>query len=333
MSTDKDGLLFGIYPGGVAGTDTGELASGPTDEPDHIIAALKQLQGRNGHPLLVRAYLTFTAPTEHGAQHPTQTPADAVQYTGDGRSLDLVAQYQSRHGDIAGYCAFLHDLVAQYGAVTSTLQVTEEPNVTTNPVLDGYYPGASEAITTGVSTVKREARRLGHHHLRVGVNTTPLFGPSTSFFTDLVRTGGFSFINDLDYVGLDFFPDVFHPVPDDELADATEGLLRHHRDNVLGPAGLGDHPLHITEHGWPTGPDRSPARQAHVVETVIRTIDSTRSALNLSGYTHFALRDADSTQPGLFHRFGITTEDYAPKPAFETYRQLIDRLSTDRRSA
>ncbi|WP_374193756.1 CHAD domain-containing protein, partial [Streptomyces sp. S-9] len=35
-------------------------------------------------------------------------------------------------------------------------------------------------------------------------------------------------------------------------ASAVAGLLRHHRDAVLAPAGLGHLPLHITEHGWPT---------------------------------------------------------------------------------
>lgn len=48
--------------------------------------------------------------------------------------------------------------------------------------------------------------------------------------------------------------------------------------------------------------------------------------LRLSGYTHFALRDADSARTGLFHRFGLLTDDYAPKPAFAAYRELISTL-------
>ncbi|MBB5122261.1 hypothetical protein FHS36_005732 [Streptomyces eurocidicus] len=119
--------------------------------------------------------------------------------------------------------------------------------------------------------------------------------------------------------------DVFRPVAAPDLAGAVEGLLRHHRDAVLAPAGLGHLPLHITEHGWPTGPERPPHRQADVVETVIRVVAAQAEELGLSGYTHFALRDADSANPGLFHRFGLTTDDYAPKPAFESMRKLIDR--------
>ncbi|MEY6565609.1 hypothetical protein AB8B12_11825 [Streptomyces sp. PGLac3x] len=45
----------------------------------------------------------------------------------------------------------------------------------------------------------------------------------------------------------------------------------------------------------------------------------------MSGYTHFALRDPDSSRPGLYHRFGLTTDDHTPKPAFEVLRALVAR--------
>lgn len=321
-----DGMLFGIYPGGVTGDDAGGLAGGPPDDPALVSSALDRLQGRPGRPFLVRAYTAFDDATRPGEPHPTATPADAAQYAVRGRRLDLVAQYRSTVADVDGYCDFLRELVGQYGAVTSTVQVAEEPNVTSNPTLDGYYPAVHEAIVRGVCVVKARARELGHTHLRVGFNTTPLFGPAASFVTDLTNRGGKDFITDLDYVGLDFFPDVFQPVAASDLADAVEGLLRHHRDSVLAPSGLGHLPLHITEHGWPTGPGRPPHRQADVVETVVRVIAARSKQLHLSGYTHFALRDADSAQSGLFHRFGLTTDDYAPKPAFEILKKLVERF-------
>ncbi|MDQ2737995.1 MAG: hypothetical protein M3Y35_05085 [Actinomycetota bacterium] len=327
MAIPGDGLLFGIYPGGVAGDDAGGWAGGPPDDPDLITAALDRLQGHAGRPFLVRAYLAFTDDTRSGVSHPTSTPTEAARYATGGRSLDLVAQYQSRRGDVAGYFGFVGELVAEYGAVTATLQITEEPNVTGNRVLDGDYPRVTEAIIAGVTAAKQEARRLGQHHLRVGFNTTPLFGPAASFVTDLAGQGGQSFVDDLDYVGLDFFPDVFRPVAADDLAAATEGLLRYHRDTVLAPGGLGEVSMHITEHGWPTGPDRSPDRQAEVIEIVIGVAAAVAKPLRLSGYTHFSLRDADSAQQGLFHQFGLTRDDYIPKPALDTYRLLINQLS------
>ncbi|WP_246258183.1 hypothetical protein [Amycolatopsis anabasis] len=327
MPAERNGLVFGIYPGGAAGDDSGGLATGAPDDPHRISAALDRLQGRSGRPFLVRAYVSFTDATPLGEPHPTATPADAARYTGDGRALDLVAQYQSASGNVTGYCAFLRELVAQYGAVTSTLQVTEEPNMTDQPTLDGYYPAVAEALVAGVSAAKAHARRLGHDHLRIGFNTTPLFGPATSFVAELTRRGGPGFVADLDYVGLDFFPDVFRPLAAAELPGAVEGLLGHHRDAVLGSAGLGDVPLHVTEHGWPTGPGRPPARQAEVVDTVIRVIAANASRLRIGGYTHFTLRDADSANPDPFHQFGLTADDYSPKPAFDTYRVLIDEFS------
>ncbi|MEU0075593.1 hypothetical protein ABZ027_39625 [Streptomyces sp. NPDC006332] len=323
--TAHEGLLFGIYPGSVTGDDTGGLAGGPPDDPALVSNALDRLQGRPGRPFLVRAYTGFDDATDLGEPHATATPAAAAQYAVRGRRLDLVAQYQSAAGNVDGYCQFLRELVEQYGPVTSTLQVTEEPDVTSNPVLDGYYPGVRDAIVRGVSVAKARARELGYRHLRVGFNTTPLFGPAASFVTDLTDRGGDAFIADLDYVGLDFFPDVFRPVAAADLEDAVEGLLRHHRETVLTPAGLGLLPLHITEHGWPTGPDRPPNRQADIVETVVRVIAAQAKQLHLSGYTHFALRDADSAKSGLFHQFGLTTDDYAPKPAFDAMKRLVER--------
>ncbi|MFE9743696.1 hypothetical protein ACFYOT_02200 [Saccharothrix saharensis] len=310
-------MLFGIYPGGASGDDTGGLATGAPDSPDRISALLDELQGATG-AFLVRAYTAF----KDTGGTPT-TPADAARYAVRGRRLDLVAQYQSASGDVTGYCAFLRDLVERYGAVTATLQVTEEPNVTDNPVLDGYYPGVRDAITAGVVAAKTHARALGHD-LAVGVNTTPLFGPATSFLADLTARDP-AFAAAVDYVGLDFFPDVFRPLEGD-LAEGVAGVLAHHRENVMAPAGLGHVPLHITEHGWPTGPDRSPRRQADVVDTVVRAVAGNAERLDITGYTHFALRDADSANPGLFHNFGLTTDDYTPKPAFHTYRALIAEL-------
>jgi hypothetical protein len=322
MSTPADGLLFGVYPGGITGDDAGGLAGGPPDDPHEVTRALDQLQGRPGRPFAVRAYLGFDDATPAGVPHPTGTPLDAARYATRGRRLDVVAQYRSASGDVAGYCGFLREAVAQYGPVAGTIQVTEEPNVAGNPTLDGYYPAVSRALVAGVSAAKEQARRLGHHHLRVGFNTTPLFGPAASFVAELTRAGGPAFLADLDYVGLDFF----RPVAVADLAAAVEGLLRHHRAAVLAPAGLGDLPLHLTEHGWPTGPDRTPARQAAVVDTVVGTVAAIAAALRIQAYTHFALRDADSAKPGLFHQFGLTTDDYSRKPAFDVYRALIGKF-------
>jgi hypothetical protein len=324
---DPSRPTFGIYPGSAVGDDSGEVVSGPPDDPARIARALEDLQGRDGRPLLVRAYRVFADADDPDRRSPVESPADPARYAGRGRRLDLVAQYQSRRGDVTGYCSFLRRLVAEHGAAISTLQVGEEPNVTGNPSLDGDYPAATDAVIAGVSAAKDEARRLGHHQLQVGINTTMLLGPAASFVAQLAQAGGQRFLTDLDYAGLDFFPDVFRPVPPDRLDAVVEAVLGQHRRDVLDPAGLGAAPLRITEHGWPTGPGRPPERQAQVVRAVVTAVARNARSLGLAGYTHFTLRDADSGNPGLFHQFGLMTDDYTPKPAFHAYRELIDRFS------
>ncbi|MFF4412525.1 hypothetical protein ACFYY8_08340 [Streptosporangium sp. NPDC001559] len=315
----SDGPLFGIYPGGAVGDENGGVLQGPPDDPRRITEALTHLRP-DGGPFLVRGYVSFADP---GDVYP-QAPEGVERYATDGRALDLVAQYRSHSGDVAGYVAFVRDLVRRHGTRVATLQVTEEPNL---PLYDGGHPRVLEALVEGVVAAKEEARLLGLDHLRVGFNTTPLFGPAEGFVAALTADGGRCFVEAVDYVGLDLFPDVFQPAPAAGLGEAVTGLLGHHRDRCLTPAGIDESvPLWITENGWPTGPDRSPQRQAEVLETIVTAVVDHRTRLNIGGYTHFALRDADSAKPGLFHRFGLLGDDYRPKPAFDTYRRLVERF-------
>jgi hypothetical protein len=324
----KDGarsaLTFGIYPGSAVG-DT-EL-TGPPDRPDKIHQALAQLQGFPGRPFTVRAYDVYADPDDTVHASLPQTPAGHDRYLGRGRTLDLVAQYHSRSGDIGGYCKFIEKLIDRHGEHISTLQIAEEPNITGDPRLDGAYPRITEALIAGVRAAKDKARRSGYPGLKVGCNSSPLLGPDGAFFASLTRAGGEQFIADLDYIGFDFFPDVFRPIAPAGLAAAVQGLLQVHRRDNLAPAGLGRLPLVITEHGWPTGPGRPPERQAEVLRTVIDVISRNAEALNITGYIHHTLRDSCSAGSGIFCQFGLMTDDYTPKPAFHVYRDLVNALS------
>ena len=320
-------FLFGIYPGGAAGNDAGGLATGAPDRPASVHEALDALQGPDMRPFLVRCYAGFS-----DAAGPTQTdiaaPAGGEQYAVNGRMLDLVLQYHSTSGDIDGYAAFVGHAVARYGAITRTVQIAEEPNVVGNAMLDGNYPDVHEAIVAGVQAARDAAGRLGFTHLQIGTNTTPLFGPSAEFYADLVKVGGQALIDGLDYIGLDMFPGVFRAIGEGTMRTASAGLLRYHRDQVLTPAGLGHLPLHITEHGWPTGPDRTPQRQAAAIRDVIETVLELKEDLHIGAYELFSLRDADSGNPDLFHQFGIMTDAYEPKPAYEAFKHLIEQCRT-----
>ncbi len=315
-------FLFGVYPGGAAGNDAGGLARGVPDDPVSVHAVLDDLQGPDAKPLLVRCYAPFTDEAGPGRTD-IAAPARGELYAVNGRLLDLVLQYRSRSGDVEGYAEFVRNAIQRYGAITRTVQITEEPNVTGNAMLDGDYPDVLRAIMAGVQAANGEASRRGFGHLRIGANTTPLFGPSAGFYMELVKVGGAALIDGLHYLGLDMFPDVFRPLGDHTIRTATAGLLRYHRRDVLEPAGLGHLPLHITEHGWPTGPDRSPDRQASVIRDVIESVLEHKDELNIAAYELFSLRDADSSNPDMFHQFGIMTDAYLPKAAYGVFKGLL----------
>lgn len=325
-------MQFGIYPGGAAGADAGRLVAGNPDDPDRIVTALNRIDGQAPDGLLVRAYTWFRDETGSDGTDIIH-PSHADQLLGARRRFDLVVQYRSSRGDVDGYARFVRNVVRRYGHLTAAVQVTEEPNVTGNALLDGAHPRVLEAIVQGAAAAREEARQAGWTDLRIGLNTTPLFGPSSSFLSDLAAVGGTALRDSLDYIGLDMFPDVFVPVADGDIRKATRDLLAWHRRDRLEPAGLGHLPLHITEHGWPTGPGRSAARQAVVLRDVIETVLELADDLRIAAYELFSLRDADSSGDSPFHHFGIMTDDYVPKPAFDVFRSLVEQRGVRSASA
>lgn len=314
-------LRFGIYPGGLLGDDQGIIHPVRPDVPDRITEALDALQGDTG-TLLVRAYQSFAAtvtPVE------PSTPADPARYLQRGRRLDLVLQFREPSGELEGWLEFVREAVRTGGPQLASVQICEEPNADL-PVVDGSTPNVLNALVEGVVAAKQEARALGRG-LAVGFNAVPTFNPADTFWAELGALADDRFRQSLDYVGLDFFPDVFRRIAADQLPEAVTAVLTAFRRTDLRRAGIPSGiAIRICENGWPTGPGRGEQRQAVVLETVLRTVAALSADLNIDGYSFFALRDADSTAEGLFHHFGLLRDDYTPKPAFETYRRLIDEL-------
>ncbi|MEU8950077.1 hypothetical protein [Streptomyces sp. NPDC048489] len=318
-------LTFGIYPGGILGDETGIVRPARPDQPDRVTEALDTLQGAAA-TLSVRAYRPFAATVP--PQEPP-APADPLVLLGRGRKLDLVLSFREPSGRLDEWLEFVRETVRTHGPHLASLQICEEPNMDL-PVLDGSVPNVLNALVRGVVAAKEEARALGHP-VAVGFNAVPTFDPADTFWPELAARADARFLASLDYVGLDFFPDVFRPLPADRLADAVAGLLTAFRRTDLPKAGIPDSvPIRVCENGWPTGADRPERRQAEVLTCVVRTVAALADELHIDGYAFFALRDADSRGEGIFHRFGLLYDDYTPKPAFETYRRLIGELA-DRR--
>jgi hypothetical protein len=93
-----------------------------------------------------------------------------------------------------------------------------------------------------------------------------------------------------------------------------------------GPAGPPDRPDKISQ-ALARLQGRSPQRQAEILRTVIDVIAGNAGALNITGYSHHTLRDARTAGSGIFCQFGLMTDDYVPKPAFQLYQDLISTLS------
>jgi hypothetical protein len=312
---------FGIYLGGVSEAHH-ELSTGKPDVPDEINSALDLLQG--DRQFLVRAYLGFSGSDADAELRDMPSMPDLARYTWRGRKLDLVLSNWDRRGNRAAWIEFIENVIARYGPYTGCLQICEEPNLYDYPG-DGRFGHAVDDILTGV-TAARQALRQRALPASVGFNVVPCSDPNDSFWRELTKRIDSSFINSLDYVGLNFYPDVTVPLVGEMPAEVAK-VLTHLREVTLRDAGIpGSVPIHICENGWPTGPYRYYTRQADVIEQTVRTVYRLRGQLNINQYQLFSLRDADTANPDLHHQFGLLRDDYSPKPAFETYRGLIAEL-------
>ena len=321
-TTDRDvaALTFGIFPG-MIGIESG-LAGGPPHDPNRTSEALDSLHPP-GRPFVLRNYVVY----EGRGKIAQETPGDLARYTRSGRRLDYVLCYATPEGDLDDWVAVVRRAVRDYGPLLDALQVTEEPN---NPDFstggNGSFPRVREAIVAGVIAARDEADRLGLD-VQVGFNACPSFDLNGDFWPTVAAAGGQAFRDALGYVGFDFFPDVFRPVPFESLGAAVDGVLSHFRTVSLAIGGIAPIvPIRVTENGWPTGPGRSQERQAAVLEAVVRAIHAASVRLNVTHYELFSLRDGWSAGPGMLTQFGLLRDDYTPKPAFETYRRLIVEL-------
>ena len=324
------GLTFGIYPLSVAGTPFG-LASGPEDNYEKIQLALKDLKGKS-NMLLPRNYLVYTKEWE------SKMLSLADRYLDVGLLGDLTlgcgdwTKQQELSVEIDNWLDFIRKVINRYGSHLASLQITNEPNLS---FMEGSKPYILKALIEGVITAKKEAleRNLP---IKIGFGSVPDSPVAVPhFWKNLLKAGGKTFIDSIDFVGHNFYVDVFDEKPLDlkEIPVSVNILLRNLREKDLLTAGIPTSvPIRVTENGWPTGKnpvaniERSYEHQAKVLEVIIRTIYNLHQELNISHYEFFGLRDADSSKDDLFHQFGIMRDDYSPKPAYYTFKNLIREL-------
>ena len=333
-------LVFGIYPGGAAGTvgPSGRLVP---DDLGKALAALKELRPP-GRPFVVHLYASYSGPD--GSSAADQVGRDVAQYSAARLQVELVLTYRPVDGgstsDVAGFAAFARDTVRSLGSNRQfvSLQVTNEANVGGAPnASDGYYAGAKDALIKGVIAAKEQVRSTALHGIKVGFNWAYSTDDRESdFWRYLGRHGGPAFAAAVDWVGLDLYPGTWSPPRDpSDLSGGTsvavESALRIVRQRYIPLAGIpASVPLHISENGYPTGPGRTEAMQVAAMKAAIAAIESERARYNVTDYRWFDLRDADSTSDSFESRYGLLNDDYSPKAAFAVYRDLVTSLSETR---
>ncbi|MVX64666.1 hypothetical protein GKZ28_13285 [Clostridium chromiireducens] len=324
------GLTFGIYPLSVAGTPFG-LAVGPEDNYEKIELALRDLRGES-KKLVTRNYLIYTKEWE------LKMLSNADYYRDNGLLGDLVigcgdwTQQKEIEIEFENWLGFIRKVIDRYGSYLASIQITNEPNLS---FMEGSKPYIMNALVEGVITAKKEAQKR-NLQIKIGFGSVPE-GPAAvdSFWENLAKAGGKTLSDSVDFVGHNFYVDVFEDKPLDlnEIPTAVENILRNLREKNLITAGIPTSvPIRVTENGWPTGKnpvaniERTYERQTEVLETIIRTVYNLRNELNISHYELFGLRDADSSKEDLFHQYGIMRDDYSPKPAYDAFKRLMQEL-------
>ena len=316
-------FTFGIYPGGMVGSDTG-LTTGKADNVWEVNKCIGRLQ-QNRTDFLVRVYVCYKGEE----QKIVENPKFPLEYMSSSRKLDLVLCYQAEETGLDGWHAFIKGNLVRYAASIACLQITEEANVDL-PSLDGHYKNSRKALVEGVIAAKRMIQELGLD-IVVGFNATPDFNPDKLFWKEIGGLASAEFYQALDYVGLDFFPDVFKriesPGVEESLEKAIEFVISEFRKDIVS-AGIQERiPIHVSENGWPTSSERPESEQADKLEKIIRSIYNLRVKHSITHYELFDLRDADSSRDDIFYQFGIVRDDYSEKPAFSVYRKLIQELT------
>jgi hypothetical protein len=330
-------LVFGIYPGGAAGT-VGPSGPVAPENPALRLAALKRLRPPR-RQFVLHLYASYTG--ADGVSAAQQVGEEIREYGSAGFQTELVVAYRPADGgspaDIGGFVEFVREAVLSLGGIPGfdSLQVTNEANQDGSPnTSDGYYAGAKDALIDGVIAAKDETRKGGRGQVKVGFNWAfATDGGERAFWRYLGHHGGRRFIDDLDWVGLDAYPGTWGPALGGrglgaEATSFMDGALHAVRVTYMPLAGIPHTvPLRVTETGYPTGPGRSEATQVTVMKAAVEAVFHARGRYNITGLRWFDLRDADSSSSSFESQYGLMRDDYSPKPAFGAYRTLVARLS------
>jgi hypothetical protein len=324
-------ITFGIYPGG----DTGLVnASGVPSAVSQTsrLAPLEQLRAP-GRPFVLHLYAIYAGPAAASAS--AQLGATITRYARAGFSIELVLAYRpidrTPATDVPGFVAWVQQAVHDHGGGVGSFQITNEANLPGMPATsDGDFPGVEDALIEGVIAAKAQSLADGAT-IQVGFSWAyDLQASEPAFWAYLGVHGGAAFVAALDWIGIDAYPGTFGPsLPharrwSDAVRYGLGSALHELRDELAPLAGIpASVPIHISEVGYPIGRRRTSAAQVTALRAIVSEAESRQVHDNISELLWFDLRDADTSGASLGGHFGLMTDGYAARPAFNFYRGLI----------
>lgn len=328
-------FVFGVYPGGGAGT----VGKAPRVRPGtdgQTLGALERLRG--GRPFVLHLYAGYGG--AGGRSAAAQVRDQLAGYGDAGFQTELVLTYHPAHrglaSDVGGFAAFARDAVRELGHEPGfvSLQVTNEANMAGSAsASDGSYRHAEAALVAGIMAARSEiaAEGLG---LKLGFNWAYDLRPKQSrFWKYLRRHGGAQFVSALNWIGLDVYPGTWGPrLGRGSLPRATAqymgSAIRALRTRYMPLAGVPTSvPIQVCEAGYPTGAGRGDDRQATMLQAMVTAVFADRSTYNVTGFRWFDLRDSNSASRSVQAHYGLLRDDYVAKPAFWRYQQLVAALT------
>jgi hypothetical protein len=336
MSAPGHPLRFGITP--LAAGSAGATQAQPKPEnPRAAEAELGRLRpGRR--QLVLHLNRMLMSDGEAGVRRYAGLVDD---YAKAGFDTELQVRYHPAAGqesDMAAWAGYVRTAARILGKrpTVKALTITNEVNFPISPnTSDGSYPGALQAIVTGVSAARKQLDRMGRPDVELGFSFAWRWLPDADaeFWQELGSLATPAFRRALDYVGLQIYPGLVFP-PDSTPASAgddTVEALTLLRGCYMPLGGFGPSvDLWVTENGYATNLGRTEPGQDLALRSTLDSVYRYSGTLGVTDYRWFNLRDNDSVGTDLFAAVGLLRDDYSEKPAFETYESYIDRIGTDR---
>ena len=314
-------LRFGV-------TAAGPVFADPTvpEDPARTVAAMDELR-ESAEAFVARINLVSY---DEGRRSIARAVRTAKRYARAGFLVSVELRYNPASAPGAdGFSAWVGDAAQALGRIeaVSAVQVTHEVDVQGGPAhSDGSFPESREALVDGVIAARAALDAAGSS-AGVGFTYNPdLPGDQSGdeeFWTFVAETGE-DFKSAVDWVGISFFPE--RAASPERAAVEITAALAGARCWMSHAGFAPDVPLHVTQNAYfspDAGPDEA---QDAALEQMLRAVHTHRKTFNVTDYLWFTLRDHDSAQPEAPTRQGLMTTDYEAKPAFGTYRGLIEEL-------